>query len=300
MPRKNRPVLYEVVRRRGPRDLFWKRAVPPTAAADRPETLTPPPLSQPAHVSAPPRPQPPAPAPRAGAAPARPRSVRIDDGKVFLTLGWQQLTIVGVLLLILAVVVFQAGKLYATKVAATTTTNDQVYDPPPTKPETPPDKPKGDTETPPSGETGAVHRGPRGSSVATPPRRGEDSPPKVEAKLETPPANPPTPPKSERPKHDFQVGATYLVIQHFPKSKLEDADKAAEFLKSKGIDCVVESRKDEHVLTATQAFRLDQKGGDLQREKQRLEQLRTRVKELGREYFMIGGWSFEKCYSQNR
>jgi hypothetical protein len=83
-----------------------------------------------------------------------------------------------------------------------------------------------------------------------------------------------------KPADDFVLtpGAYYVVVQHFRLRDGERAAAAQDFLRSKGVECVIRTGADLQ-LVATGRFESEQQA----------ETLRTRIVELGKEYREAGG-----------
>lgn len=298
--RKNRPVMYEVVRRNRRRESgWWRRTPPPT---DRPEERSEPqtpsssepapnaaraPASNPARETAPASfmftSGPESPTSRGGAEPPQPvglRPIRINEGRVRLDLGWPGLVVAAVLLIFVGWVIFDAGRR--------------------TTPEPPAggvaaDDPFADFAGNPVGDLEGGERLVNQEELEAegPPRALTERQPERDAQAEGPP--PPAP----APNFKLQGGHTYLVIQHFRKSRREDALRALKYLLEHGIKAVVLEGADYQLLAAD-SFLLNQKDpGAAAAAKSRLAELKRKVKELGKEYAREGGgYAFEQAYER--
>lgn len=264
MARKSRPVLYEVVRGTArqqppgwsPGSLFRQR--------DRSETAAPEP--EPAAV---------APAPAAMRAPASepdysddsPPWFRWVDRHALLRLGWPGLTIGGAALVVLLILAFAAGRRSVqadgspgarTQIAAETPRREEpLVKPLPTK------------------------------EVALPQRA-----PDLEAQRQ-----PATPPTRAPATAEFVKGKYYVIVQFFSKSNRRHAEEARDFLSSRGIPCTIREVGPDIRLVANEAFALDE-GTSAERAdaRRRVEALKKRIKEAGKEFVKAGGgYTFDLC-----
>ncbi len=254
--RKNRPVLFEVVaktqrtRRRG---LSLWSATPSTAPPPAPPSPAATPMSH----------EPPA------ESPSRPRTFSVATGRVHLALGWLHLTALGVLAVVILVAVYRAGARSGQPPAPSTGELDFLMaEPPRTTPEPQP------TAAPPT-----PARGRPGGAVVTP-LAPFPEPPRAAEPAATE-SGPPTEPPGE--SFAFVADSYYVVAQHFPRRARAAADAARDFLRSKGIECVVHGGAGDWMLVATQRFATERDAARLQ----------ARIRELGREYFVIGRYDFK-------
>lgn len=194
-------------------------------------------------------------------------SLRIADRRVHLALGWPQLTVLGVLLLVMLVATFQAGVQSGRPSPAGSDDLNRLLL---TGSDT--DTPAGDPVALPPG-----HRPPDGAVTPGRPGGGETTPTRVAAGG----------PEKERPAEPnvFQSGHFYVVIQYFQKRKPQDAEAARDFLRSKGVECVVQARSRDIMLVATEPFP----------DARQAQSLAKRVRTLGKEYSPIGGYNFDGC-----
>lgn len=206
------------------------------------------------------------PEPAEHAAP-RHASVRIADGRVHLALGWPQLTVLGVLLLVVLVATFQAGVQSGKPTPPGSNDLNKLLS---TGPDT--DTPAGDPVALPPG-----HRPPDGAVTPGRPGGGETTPARVAAG--GPGREPPAEPTA------LESGHFYVVIQYFQKRKPQDADAARDFLRSKGVECLVQVRSRDIMLVATEPFP----------DARQAQSLAKRVRTLGKEYSPIGGYNFDGC-----
>ncbi len=243
-------------------------------------------------------------------APAGRGAGTLDSWKHWLTEARFRLTvsplgaaIVGIAVVLVLFVTFEAGvrsaRLVATRAAQPSTPGDDArlaaLAEPPAAPRSNATTPVGAAEPPSSpttssGDAASMRVQPSGS-----PARAE---PPGAARAETPVG--PQPAAEEEPADaafEFEKDAYYVVIQHFRKSESAAADRAAEYLKSQGVDCTLRRRGSEIRLIATAAFRLSAgDAGARQRERQRLDELKKQVIRLGKDYAREGGYSFDRCY----
>jgi hypothetical protein len=96
---------------------------------------------------------------------------------------------------------------------------------------------------------------------------------------------------------ELQTGYHYVFVQFFRRSRIQDAQAAAAFLRANGLPCTIQRARDDIRLIATEPFLLDEgSAAERQRARQRCEQLKRRVKELGKEYAQAGGgYAFDQC-----
>ncbi|TWT41117.1 hypothetical protein RAS1_38100 [Phycisphaerae bacterium RAS1] len=335
-PRKNRPVLYEVIARsRGAREPIWKRwtggtadrgdsaAKPEPGKPDAPEAEPGPPggavaesapidsgdvaestaggvtgrlVPEPFQSSA-------AESAAAEAVPA----LQMDKDGVVLTLSWAGVATVLVTLLLALAFAFQAGSLMSgSKTGAPAPSPSAGAEPrdaakpggaAPTKPAVKPDA-----------KTDAARPAPKGAAppAEAPPLGAEHRPidpgasaAKPPPKTEEPkPAAPAEPDESAGAKFDFKPGYEYLIVQHFTRAQKDAAEAAEAFLKSNGIDCVL-LRGRELTLVCSEAFLLKQKDAAARSaaEKQRT-QLKNRVRQLGSDFAKTYGFAFDQCYTR--
>jgi hypothetical protein len=258
VPRKNRPVLFEVVARtlRSRGRLLSPRATPASP---------PPPVPLPA---APPVPlSPPAPIPT-----LRPRpKAKVDhgqigyaDGHVHVNLSWVHLAVVAVLALVVLFVAFQAGRQSSRPAARGQDVTESLGNTP-------------RSETPTSETPGPAPNPGRSGNVVTPlnPPPGNDA--ARSAARGNPPQKQPQPAATEA--FTFATDAYYVVVQHFQISKQQAAQEAGRYLIAQGIPCVVYKGRGEWMLVATEPF-VDES---------QAKPLITRVRELGVEYAKSGG-----------
>lgn len=265
-PRKNRPVLFELASRTG-RGRTWSVA---TSVSKRSAT----PAAQPSTAAS---------RPTEEAVGASWKFMRIAGGRVLLDLSWPHLVAAAALLIVVLVATFQAGARSARPPAAKPTNLDAILharlEPPPAEPE-----PVSPRSTPRPGG---------GAPAATPQSlTQEESSPAAEAV-------PPTPAAEVAPEFEFQPGCAYVVIQHLSKRPLgvQAAAKIREFLASKGIATVVRPGGGDLEVIATEPFRTRQPDKTAAtRERERAARFIEQIRNLGKEYNLLSGYSFDKCY----
>ena len=271
-PRKKRPVLYELMSR-SPQPHVRSAATPGAASGEVPS-----------------------PAPFAGEpwshAPTEPIEraagpsgvLRVGGGRIHLTLAWPQVAVLGVLLVVALFAAFQVGARSARPGPKTPSNLENILSGQPDS---------GEPEAEPAEPRPGLR--PNGGGAAVPP-----VPPKAAERQERAVGNPPPPPEAEPAEHfAFKEGYSYLVIQHVSKSAAgqQAAEKIRTFLVSSGVPCTVRPGSKDMEVVATEPFLTKQ--GDaatVTREKQRADQLKERVRKLGQEYNISGGYSFEGCY----
>lgn len=265
-PRKNRPVLFELASRTG-RGRTWSVA---------------PSLS---NRSATPAAQPQTAASRTTevAAGTSRKLMRIAGGRVLLDLSWPHLVAAAALLIVVLVATFEAGARSARPAAAKPTNLDAILHARPEPPSAEPE-PVAPRSTPRPGG---------GAPAATPQSLvQEESPSAAEAVPSTPAAE-------ASPAFEFQPGCAYVVIQHLSKRPVgvQAAAKIREFLASKGIATVVRPGGGDLEVIATEPFRTRQPDkAAAARERERAVKFMEQIRNLGKEYSIVGGYSFDKCY----
>ncbi|MCA9244188.1 MAG: hypothetical protein KDA32_09550 [Phycisphaerales bacterium] len=119
------------------------------------------------------------------------------------------------------------------------------------------------------------------------PESGRDVTPNV-----APPQSSPQQPKPPPPTptaFEFESGKYYVKVQHFPRSRQQDAVDACKFLRSAGVPSHVWKRPDEFVLVATQPFDSASAARSLIRQ----------IQALGGDYFKGGGgYDFQGCVAR--
>jgi hypothetical protein len=253
-PRKNRPVLFEVVacsRRAG------GRSAPPRTAALPAGAATPP--------AVPLRPTTPPSIETDEAASAEATGVYFEDGRLHLALGWLHLVVIGVALAVVLAATFQVGRRSAQPGSFGSAGIDDLLAGQP-----PADTLKTEAAVPVPGQgrgTGQVLT-PLGQAA------GE------ETRAKPPPPAPPVAKQAEVVEaFTFASGAYYVVVQHFRSRDGDQAVAARDFLRSKSVGCTVRQAAGDLELVATEAFSSEAAAQTLSR----------RVRDLGKEYWNAGG-----------
>lgn len=301
-PRKNRPVLFEVISR-------TQRSRPPKVNLPRPAASSGPPAPGAGPTPGPAPSQSSAGSSSSDPPPAKPtmvtkfrtsgittaRSLRgcggggppsrrspwltlSENGRVHFSLGWQELVIAGVVALVLAAGIFFLGRRtgYASTASPTPglppVENPGLWDSSPPAPvqQEPARKP---VEPLPGQNRSARVDTPRGPSDAPPPLVTDQRP-----------SPPPPVPQRDEPRTadvDFQPqeGAYYVVAQHFPPRYRKQAEEARDFLRGKGLNAVVRTGDRDLELVLTDAFASEQQASAAVQ----------RVRELGKEFRKAGG-----------
>lgn len=275
---KDRPILFEVVRRKKPlrgagpsRAPVVAETVPDIAPSLR---LKPSGLAEPEAV-------------RTVSADASVPAFRFSEGRLHVSLGWVGLTGWGIGLLVLVLVVFQGGLRYAGKPSNQLTSDDPALSAALRGPADPSvlDLPESERRT----GSGRIATPPPSDAGRTTANNAENR-----SRAATPTRKPPAAPKVVRKK-----GYHYLIIQHFPQSKLSAAKAARDYLVENGVPCAVLRTRDDHVLIARQGFLIEQADVAAGRaDRKRRDALKRRIIELGKAYNRIGGYRFAECYSK--
>lgn len=285
--RKYRPVLYEVVQRSDPQRKsawwrFWSRgeAAPPPVGPTPDVPPAPPPLTP---ATTPPLTPPPL--PRATA----PGAVRFVGGHLHLVLGWPAFVVIGLTLLLLLAVAFQAGRQSARPRPSTA---DPVQTPV-TGPGAATDLPQRQAD-----RLAAEHRL-RAQDVRVPtPPGGRDT---TAAQPPVDPRGPivePPPPPPTIPDAELREGQFYVVVQHFRRSAAADAQVAADFLRQNGIPAVIRTGADLRLIAAV-PFDLGQAdAAAVRRERQRCDDLKAQIRALGQEFRKLHGYDFSSPREQ--
>jgi hypothetical protein len=208
--------------------------------------------------------------------------VQVVGERVHFSLGWPVIAVALAGFLVALAVSFHAGTRYAQQ----TGTPDEGALPP--------------TETG-SLLTGATEvadsgtgRSSEDASATAPRRESTEAGGETGARTAEPTA---PPPDRQSPPSGLQKGYHYVFIQFFPKSRLKDAQDAAAFLQANGLPCTIQRARDDIRLIANQPFMLDQRDAAArQRQRQQCEELKQRIKQLGKEYARAGGgYAFDQC-----
>ncbi len=267
--RKNRPVLFEVARRNRKASEYGRR---------RPAESSPP-----VHIAAEREPVRPASEPESSGpevpTPVYPAAMRVEGGKVNLSLSTPMAAVLGAALLVVVVVAFQAGRGSA-RPAGTIGGGGALLE-------------NSDDGAP--ADMSLV--GGEGSDEVAVPERGSGA---AGASDSTPAAGPGAaeggaagnPPVAA---FRLEAGLHYLVIQYFRERDQDKAIAARDFLRERGVECAVIRRGPDYVLVAKEAFQRDHKDAATRAaEIKRSDALQARVKELGKEY-ASKGYSFRDC-----
>jgi cell division septation protein DedD len=195
-------------------------------------------------------------------------SAWIAGGRLCLVLGWPQLALAVIALLLLMVLAYEIGRRSVHAPAAKPADLKDILG---TVTESEAPRTEAAAPTP--------ARGGAGGPVATPggPARGEEGTP----------AKPTVPPSAASPPKEAEAGDTfafasgeyYVVVQHFRTRDRDRAVAAKEFLRSKGVNCAIRPGSGDLELVATEAFSSEQQAQGLVR----------RILELGKEYWNTGG-----------
>ncbi len=292
-PKRNRPVLYELIAR-GHRSKTWTsspRAAASVAAGRPAETR---PASVPLERGMGRRPLPAPPAAEANVS----AETSILDGQVRITTSWPVLAALGAALLVVVVVAYYVGRRSTSPPEPASPVLEQLL--------------SGTVAAAPAGPTPAAdalspaHR-PAGPSAVpglpggSAPARAASSPPAVVVEPQPEPAREGPPQATDDPTQPFafESGASYVVIQHLSKrqSGIDAARKIREFLESNGVACVVQARGGDLQVIATEPFRIKRGSSRATAdERKRATEFMNRIKELGKQFTLTAGYSFDKCY----
>lgn len=121
-----------------------------------------------------------------------------------------------------------------------------------------------------------------------PPDRARTTPP--------PPAPDPEPAQWDA---TLQKGRHYVVVAHYRKVDLPQAQDAAAFLQQRGIQCVIHEIKNAYMVVATQPFLINQKDTAARKAQQaRADEFKRKIKALGKEHSRGSGNAFDQCYER--
>jgi hypothetical protein len=258
--RKNRPVLYEVIRTSRRRSDATRRHVPAPWQS--------PPRS--VHSEA----RPVEPAGVAPDTPTYPPLMRLDGERVHFALRWPTAAVLGAALLVVMLVAFQAGRGFG-GAGVESGADDAEFEA-----VLPMTHPSNQAEP-------AAQASPGG--VVTPPRES----PSPEAAGPQAGADP----ASEGDVEELRAekGKSYLVVQHFPRNRLSVAREARDYLRAGGVPCVLTRRGPDYVLIASEGFTANVSDARQRRSvEQRMNALMAKVRQLGKE-FAPRGYSFDRC-----
>ncbi len=305
--RKNRPVLFEVSRRMQlskpsarTRPTITPAAAPPRGAPDdSPPTL---PLPRPARSSEPVSP------------------LRLRGSGYEVSLEWPGLALLGGILLLLLIFTFYLGTLMGgggAPIDSTATGGGEATITSGKEPQTERDGLSRRRVATPVGGAGAAGAQPEVKEQRAPTAEQPDKPSPAQpgaadlARGAADPANAerddsaksdlsseviPPPEASPAPAVvDLKPGYSYVVVQHFRRTKEQDAHAAAEYLQANGIAVALLPSASEIRLIAIEGFWTNQRSADAaRRERDRMQKLRTKVRELGKQY--EGGYAFDQAY----
>jgi cell division septation protein DedD len=209
----------------------------------------------------------PAPLPTAASTPSAAsfawrRFLRLDlgGGEIRLALTRPQAALAGVGLIVLLMAAFFVGRYSGNALPAKTVAVEDILSASPT------------SEPPPTATAAPVPGRGRGASPIVTPLAQPVQEPSV--------AKPPPAPTATEPPGESVLAhdSFYVVVQHFRLRDRERADAAQEFLRSRGIECTIQTGADLQ-LVATEPFASEQQA----------ESLRKRIVDIGKEYRESGG-----------
>lgn len=274
-----RPVLFEVAKRSRPLSATGWRAPPPAKPQPRPDAD-----KASADSGKPASRAPFAPPTMADDLTPRQRWLQLGERHVRITLSPVAAAAVCAGLLALLAVAYVTGR-----VAGSRTGSPDLSRPPSAA-----TQPAGVPITPPE----SVRTPPRS---ATDPRRDDSAgaaPPKPDDSAQRDARNNAEPTKPEPASAstaELRKGYHYLIVQHFRKSESDAAQAAARFLLDNGVPCAI-NRGEDVRLVALEPFLLNQKDAKLRAAEQaRADELIRKVKELGKQYSRVSGYSFQLC-----
>ena len=268
--RKNRPILYEVVRRsHRPRDAGrgQRGSAPPVKLADA-STPTP---SRPAD-----------PGPSSGDSA---RSLRVVNKKLHMRLGWPAMVVVAVAVIAVLCVAFQAGTRYV---------RSHGSDPEPVAEQERHDPVVDNTTT--TEIPSVLDRGPAEQPAVVTPERIDSTPIPGPVPGEEEPQSP--------PPFEFKKGYHYIVIQHFYPKHHKTARDAAKFIREAGVACIIVTRRADIELVATTPFMFRQDTEAQAAERRRCDALKSRIREIGKLFSKAQRaagkpeYAFEQCYER--
>jgi cell division septation protein DedD len=197
-------------------------------------------------------------------------SVRRVAGRFQLALTWPQLAIAGVALVVLLVVAYQIGRRSAERPdpnalsIAEVLADRKVPEPTPTQV---PSQTQAQPPTPGRGHNAVVT-----PPAPAPPEKAAVKPPVREALPQ------PKPDDKSKEAETLVPDSFYIVVQHFRLRDRERASAAQEFLRSKGVRCLIRTGPDLQLI-ATERFASETQA----------DALRKRIVDLGKEYRESGG-----------
>lgn len=207
---------------------------------------------------------------------------RFKNGKLHLAISWTAIAGLGLFALLLILLSFYIGSQWARSslVVAAPKSDDPLER-----------ALEGDPQSSVLEIPDSQHRS--GGRIATPPRNE----PHAASESGTPTVIPATTLDSPR-ETPREKGRHYLVIQHFKKTDVSDAEAAEQFIRVNGIPCSIYGSTKDLRLIATQGFLIDQKDAAAkQAEQRKCDDLKRRIKELGKQYAKTGRYVFDQCYA---
>ncbi len=98
------------------------------------------------------------------------------------------------------------------------------------------------------------------------------------------------------PRVELKPGYGYIVVQHFPLKRRKDAEAAVRFLLDAGVPAALLRGADYRVIVTEPFDTLNADRSVARREQQRASRMQARIRELGREFNRLRGYSFKDCY----
>lgn len=284
-PRKKRPVLFELIGRSQRRGKPPLTRPAPTLAPLKPASAPPPAAPAPRQIPPTAARTPPT------STPPRPSRQPIDWSAWIpvdaLPLApWMRWAFGGVGVVVLIALAYYIGTLTLPKPAPKSSSLDTILTSPA---DTATEQPGGgSSETP---QVSGAHRS--GAAAVTP------APPPTEPTRDDP-APAPTPPPAETshaPNFEFKSGYNYLVVQHVKKKDRDAAERIRDYLVSNGVGCVVVDSGPDVVVICVDAFPPTSKNkSKAAAESKKKKEYSDRIRQLGREYAVPTGYSFDRCY----
>lgn len=218
-------------------------------------------------------------------------------------LRWPMVAVVGMALAVIVLAAFAIGRVSVGTASNASTPEMKSQDV-----KTPTDAPANASKPAVRGNEPSRGRTDSPRIPATPPSGEPVQPVKPEARgeaaskpVETQPAKTTdSQPAADEPAGPVKLvaGYTYIIVQHFPKSQRSTAEKAATFLRGKGVPAAILSGADLRLIV-NEAFAMKAEDATKARqESQRLKDWLEYVKKTGVEYEKVGGYNFSKAYSQ--
>ncbi len=111
-----------------------------------------------------------------------------------------------------------------------------------------------------------------------------------------PPASEDGSPAQVPPRVELKPGYSYIVVQHFPRSRRRSAEDAVRFLLDHGVSAALLAGRDLQVIVP-EPYDIDNRDPTIaRRERQRAEAMQARIRELGRRFNKTHGYAFKDCY----